>query len=230
MSYILEALKKSSEERSRLVCVATPDGPALSAASQAPRRLAWWPAVIIGVGALTVIAFFGIGAAQRNDTPAPTATVAKTSDTANTPDLAQAPEPTVTAPTTAKVKTRPAHDPAPQPPASAPPADVAPPPKKVAEKPAPPREVPMAAATSGSAPQPASEVRGEMPPALLQQVQAIPISAHIYSSKPAERMVIINGRAVREGDALPSGAIVEQITPDGIAVSFQGYRAKRSVQ
>ena len=88
----------------------------------------------------------------------------------------------------------------------------------------------MAPATSGSAPQAASEVRGEMPPALLQQVQAIPISAHIYSSKPAERMVIINGRAVREGDALPSGAIVEQITPDGISVSFQGYRAKRSVQ
>ena len=69
-----------------------------------------------------------------------------------------------------------------------------------------------------------------MPPALLQQVQAIPISAHIYSSKPAERMVIINGRAVHEGDSLPSGALVEQITPDGISVSFQGYRAKRSVQ
>ena len=227
MSYILEALKKSSEERSRLVCVATPDGPALSAASQAPRRLAWWPAVMIGVGALTVIAFFGIGAAQHNDTPAPTATVAKTSDTANAETaLAR----TDAVPATTKVKSRPAQDTAPQSPTSAPPADVAPPPKKVAEKPAQPREVPMAAATSGSAPQPASEVRGEMPPALLQQVQAIPISAHIYSSKPAERMVIINGRAVREGDALPSGAIVEQITPDGISVSFQGYRAKRSVQ
>ena len=232
MSYILEALKKSSEERSRLVCVAASDGPAVSDASHAPRRPARWPVAIIGVGALAVIAFFGIGAAQRDDAPASPATFAKTndlagiSDTAATADVAKNPERTDAAP--AKVKTRPAKDPAPLSPPSAPPADVAPPPKKLAAKPAPPPEVPPAA--GGPAPQAASEARGEMPPALLQQVQAIPISAHIYSSKPAERMVIINGRAVREGDALPSGALIEQITPDGIAVSFQGYRARRSVQ
>ena len=88
----------------------------------------------------------------------------------------------------------------------------------------------MAPAASGPAPQAAADSRNEMPPALLQQVLAIPISAHIYSSKPAERMVIINGRAVHEGDSLPSGTLVEQITPDGISVSFQGYRAKRPVQ
>ena len=222
MSYILEALKKSSEERARLVCVAASDSPAVSAAGQAIRRPARWPLAIIGVGALAVIAFFGISAAQRNEAPASAATVAKTSDTAATADVAKNPEPADAAPTTAKVKSRPAKDPAPQSPPSAPP------PKKFAAKLAPPPEVPLAA--SGSTPQAASEVRGEMPPALLQQVQAIPISAHIYSSKPAERMVIITGRAVREGDALPSGALVEQITPDGISVSVQGYRAKRSVQ
>ena len=234
MSYILEALKKSSEERSRLVCVAASDGPAVSDASHAPRRPARWPVAIIGVGALAVIAFFGIGAAQRDDAPASPATVAKTndlasiSDTAATADVAKNPERTDAAP--AKVKTRPAKDPAPQSPPSAPPADVAPPPKKVAARPAPPPEVPMALAASGPAPQAAADSRNEMPPALLQQVLAIPISAHIYSSKPAERMVIINGRAVHEGDSLPSGALVEQITPDGISVSFQGYRAKRPVQ
>ena len=234
MSYILEALKKSSEERSRLVCVAASDGPAVSDASHVARRPARWPVAMIGVGALAVIAFFGIGAAQRDDAPASPATVAKTndlasiSDTAATADVAKNPERTDAAP--AKVKTRPAKDPAPQSPPSAPPADVAPPPKKVAARPAPPPEVPMAPAASGPAPQAAADSRNEMPPALLQQVLAIPISAHIYSSKPAERMVIINGRAVREGDALPSGALVEQITPDGISVSFQGYRAKRPVQ
>ena len=234
MSYILEALKKSSEERSRLVCVAASDGPAVSDASHVARRPARWPVAMIGVGALAVIAFFGIGAAQRNETPASPATVAKTndlagiSDTAATADVAKNPERTDAAP--AKVKTRPAKDPAPQSPPSAPPADVAPPPKKVAARPAPPPEVPMALAASGPAPQAAADSRNEMPPALLQQVLAIPISAHIYSSKPAERMVIINGRAVHEGDSLPSGALVEQITPDGISVSFQGYRAKRPVQ
>lgn len=183
---------------------------------------------MIGVGALAAIAFFGIGMDLRNEAPASAATVAKASDTAATVDVAKNPERADAAPATAKVKSRPAKEPAPLSPPSAPPADVAPPPKKLAAKPAPPPEVPPAA--GGPAPQAASEARGEMPPALLQQVQAIPISAHIYSSKPAERMVIINGRAVREGDALPSGALIEQITPDGIAVSFQGYRARRSVQ
>jgi general secretion pathway protein B len=234
MSYILEALKKSSEERSRLVCVAASDGPAVSGASHATRQPARWPVAVIGVGALAVIAFFGIGAVQHNETPTSPATVAKTgdlagiSDAAATADVAKNPERTDAAPATAKVKSRPAPDPAPLSPPSAPPADVVPPPKKVAAKPAPPP--PEAPAASGSAPPAAADSRNEMPPALLQQVLAIPISAHIYSSKPAERMVIIDGRAVREGDALPSGALVEQITPDGISVSLQGYRAKRPVQ
>ena len=226
MSYILEALKKSSEERSRLVCVAAPDGPAVSEASLVARWPARWPVAMIGLGALAVIAFFGITAFERNDAPASPATVTKTGDDA---DAATALERTDAAP--AKVKSRPAKDPAPPSAPSAPPADVAPPPKKLAAKPAPPPELMTAPAASGSAPQAAADSRNdEMPPALLQQVLAIPISAHIYSSKPAERMVIIDGRAVREGDALPSGALVEQITPDGISVSFQGYRAKRPVQ
>ena len=227
MSYILEALKKSSEERSRLVCVAAPDGPAVTGAGQAIRRPARGPTVAIGVGALAAIAFVGITAFERNDAPASPATVTKTGDAA---DAATAFERTDAALATAKVKSRPAKDPAPPSAPSAPPADVAPPPKKAAAKPAPPPELMTAPAASGSAPQAAADSRHEMPPALLQQVLAIPISAHIYSSKPAERMVIIDGRAVREGDALPSGALVEQITPDGISVSFQGYRAKRPVQ
>ena len=227
MSYILEALKKSSEERSRLVCVAAPDGPASSDAGQAPRRLGWWPSVAIGVGALAVIAFVGIGAFERNDAPASPATVAKTSDTADAATASEQAD-AAPAPATAKVKSRPAQDSTPLSPPSAQPADIAPPPKKLAAKPVPPS--PEAPAASGSAPQAAADSRHEMPPALLQQVLAIPISAHIYSSKPAERMVIIDGRAVREGDTLPSGALVEQITPDGISVSLQGYRAKRPVQ
>ncbi len=68
-----------------------------------------------------------------------------------------------------------------------------------------------------------------MPPELQKQVLAVPISAHVYSSKPAERMVIIEGRAVREGDVLASGMTVEQITPAGIAVSYKGYRTNKPV-
>lgn len=68
-----------------------------------------------------------------------------------------------------------------------------------------------------------------MPPELMKQVLAVPIAAHVYSSQPAERMVIIEGRAVREGDTLASGMTIEQITPSGIAVSYKGYRANKPV-
>ena len=251
MSYILEALKKSSEERSRLVCVAASDGPAVSDASHVARRPARWPVAMIGVGALAVAAYVGVGALRPDDArvappAARTGDLAALGDAARTTDAAPAPTPAPTpipapapaqaqaaaqapAPAdapSAKAKTRPVKDRAAETEnqrSVTPSVDVAPPPQQTAAKPAP-------AVASVAAAQPAAEVRGEMPPELLRQVLAIPISAHIYSSKPAERMVIINGRAVHEGDSLPSGALVEQITPDGISVSFQGYRAKRPVQ
>ncbi len=69
----------------------------------------------------------------------------------------------------------------------------------------------------------------EMPPELLRQVQAIPIAAHVYSSRPADRMVVIEGRAAREGDVTASGMAIEQITPTGIVVTYKGYRANRTV-
>ena len=99
----------------------------------------------------------------------------------------------------------------------------------VAKPPQPPSNPPAARIANVPAAEPVTSSRSEMPPELLKQVLAIPISAHVYSGKPAERMIIVDGRAVREGDSLPSGVLVEQITPTGISVSYQGYRANKPV-
>lgn len=229
MSYILEALKKSSEARARLTPDAAPLGPALPDASRATGRSARWPLAAIGIGALSVAAFVGIGALQHDDVrvPPPAAKadeLASIGDAARTADVAQVQAPTDAPP--AKAKARPAKDRAAENQPGAAPADAAPPPQRTAAKSAPPHA--PAPASVAAAP-PGAEARGDMPPELLRQVMAIPISAHIYSSKPAERMVIIDGRAVREGDSLPAGVLIEQITPTGISVSFQGYRANRPV-
>ena len=228
MSYILEALKKSSEARARLTADAAPLGRALPDVGRATRRSVGWPVAAIGIGALTVAAFVGIGALQHDDarvTPAADAgELAGIGDAARTADVAQVQAPTEAPP--AKAKARPAKDRAAENQPGVVPVDAAPPPQKTVGKPVP-NHAPAPASVAAA--QPGSETRSEMPPELLRQVLAIPISAHIYSSKPAERMVIIDGRAVREGDSLPAGVLIEQITPTGISVSFQGYRANRPV-
>ena len=46
----------------------------------------------------------------------------------------------------------------------------------------------------------------------------------MYAENPAERFVFINMRKLREGEALPEGVRVEQITPDGVDLFYQGKR------
>ena len=53
-------------------------------------------------------------------------------------------------------------------------------------------------------------------------VPALNLNLHVYSTKPAERMVFINGRKYREGDTLQEGPVVRQITPDGVILELRG--------
>lgn len=45
---------------------------------------------------------------------------------------------------------------------------------------------------------------------------------HVYDADPAKRFVFINMRKLREGEALPEGVRVEEITPSGAKLSYQG--------
>ncbi len=64
----------------------------------------------------------------------------------------------------------------------------------------------------------------ELPAGIRDGVPEMAISVHFYSSRPASRMVRINGNILREGDALASGLILEEITPEGGIFSYRGYR------
>ncbi|MBZ0154757.1 MAG: general secretion pathway protein GspB [Alphaproteobacteria bacterium] len=82
-------------------------------------------------------------------------------------------------------------------------------------------------------PAPAAEKKvlafGELPVSVQQSLPALQISGHFYSSTPSSRIVSINGRTVREGQEAAEGVIVERITPDGVILSFQGYRFHQGV-
>jgi general secretion pathway protein B len=46
----------------------------------------------------------------------------------------------------------------------------------------------------------------------------------VYSGKPKDRLVGINDRMLREGASLGPDLVLEQITPDGMVLSYKGYR------
>lgn len=53
---------------------------------------------------------------------------------------------------------------------------------------------------------------------------------HQYSSRPRNRFVTINNQTLQEGESVAPGITLEQITPDGMILSYQGYRFRRGVQ
>jgi general secretion pathway protein B len=50
------------------------------------------------------------------------------------------------------------------------------------------------------------------------------LELHVYSSKPPERFVFVNGSRYREGDTTREGAQVEEITRDGVVMNLRGNR------
>jgi general secretion pathway protein B len=50
------------------------------------------------------------------------------------------------------------------------------------------------------------------------------LDIHVYSNKPAERFVFVNMRKYLEGQTLGEGPAVERITPDGVVLNSQGLR------
>jgi len=81
-------------------------------------------------------------------------------------------------------------------------------------------------------PQPDSRPRlptaAELPVAIQRGLPGIRISAHIYSDKPASRMVIINDKTVREGETVAGGLMIEEITREGVIFRFQARRFRMS--
>jgi len=53
-----------------------------------------------------------------------------------------------------------------------------------------------------------------------QLVPDMSFAGHVYSSNAASRSVIINGRAMSEGEMLTQGMSIEQITPRGVIFRF----------
>ena len=50
------------------------------------------------------------------------------------------------------------------------------------------------------------------------------LDIHVYSETPADRFVFVNMTKHREASRLQSGPVVEEITPEGVVLTYQGTR------
>ena len=252
MSYILDALRKSDEQlrRGATPTLQTPQSPPPAAARPRTFWMVALAVLLLGGGVLigALGPWQGSPPAQVAALPAPKPPAAPTA-----PPAAMAPAPVMATP-----KPQPVVE-APQPAPAAPPAMAAPKPQPVATNPpAPavraersPKTTTVAAAkpsapapgkpdAQGKAadaarkpappPQPPVVALSDLPVSVQQEMPRLAISAHAYSSVPRERLVGIEDRVLREGDEAAPGLVLEQITPDGMIMTYKGYRFRRGAR
>ncbi len=67
----------------------------------------------------------------------------------------------------------------------------------------------------------------ELPPEILQEFPKMAISGYSYSATSKERVVAINDHLIQEGQYLADGLKLEQITQDSLIFSYKNYRFRK---
>jgi general secretion pathway protein B len=207
MSFILDALKKSENERARQ------NGPARLEARVVPRRrgVPIW-AIALGVVLVTNLAVLMWMLTRA--TPQPVVAPAPAAVPPEQPPAARAePVPPQAAPTTLTLPPLPAPLP------GVPPADEAQGAAAVVNpadyRPALPRGT-DARSADASLPSAAQLTATGLP--------ALRLALHAYDDIPANRYVLLNSQRLREGDTAAEGVRVERITPEGVVLSWRGQQ------
>lgn len=215
MSYILEALKKAELKREQEEPSKVPTF--LTGPVREPVHRVRWPYFL--AAALLLNAVLGAWYLIPRKTPAASAPI-------------QATTPIQTGP--AVIVRAPAQD-------IRKPAPSAPGPKEVpvfvvsaepARRPSVPEAAPMhqASLTKPSTMKPQARGAGrvlslnELPSAIRSTLPEFRVSGHAYTPESQTRVVRINEKILQEGQDLSPGLRVEEIVPDGIVMSYGGYR------
>jgi general secretion pathway protein B len=66
----------------------------------------------------------------------------------------------------------------------------------------------------------------ELPEDIRRDLPKLVVSGSVYSSNPAQRMLVLNGLVVQEGGTPHNDVVLEQIRPKSAVLLFKGYRYK----
>jgi general secretion pathway protein B len=252
MSYILDALRKSDQQRRRGAAPTLLLGQATAVVRKQPAFLVYGLLAALLLGAGMAIGWLRPWQAEHA-APAATQSDANVRQSVPAqPEIATAPAPALAPPPVAAPALAPVRAPAAVPvpaPASVKsksPASVkSPSPASVGtEAPGKPQDEvaavsskatavpqqPPAPAVAGAAPAQNVISMAELPLALQQELPAMAISFHAYSGNPRDRLVGIDNRMLREGDDVAPGLKLEQITPEGMILGYKGYSFRRGVK
>jgi general secretion pathway protein B len=64
----------------------------------------------------------------------------------------------------------------------------------------------------------------DLPETITKQLPAIVISAHVYSTNPLQRSIVINDKFMEEGEYVLDDLVLKEITADGAIFDYQGTR------
>ncbi len=233
MSYILEALKKSEQERG------AGNSPSVQTIHSAGLQYAQpkkpvWPYILAAVITLNVIALIVFFAPSGE--PVDRRAAINTMPASPAPDQTMSSTPAVPA-----AKPAPPPQPAPN---QSPPAQASIEPHiriRQTDQPAPQAEAaPPASSHSMDNYQPAISMQTRNDYVSVVDVRDLPLdiqaripdmvfSAHVYSSNPQQRSVVINGNFMEQGDMLTPHLRLDEITADGVVFDFDGARFRTSV-
>jgi len=64
----------------------------------------------------------------------------------------------------------------------------------------------------------------ELSPEVQAKIPSLKFAGHTYSAEPSQRMIIINGRILREGDMITPDTRLTEITWEGVIMTCSGIR------
>lgn len=235
MSYILDALRRADAERERGAVPNIHAQPyaAPSGEADAPRTTPPWLWIVLTVLAVAVIGLgwkLFAGDPPREQVQVATAPVAAVPAPAPAP--APAATPSVTPPPSPvplqPVQALPITPPTPASRAAATPSKTTAKAAAARAEPAPAAAAP-AATTAAPASTPASAVEriyavAELPDDVRRSLPALPIGGAMYSKNAADRMLIIGGQVMHEGDTVAPDLKLEQIRLKSAVFRYKAYR------
>jgi len=216
MSYILDALRKSDQQRRRNAAPTLLTLQPSAVVHKRPAYLTYGLLAAMLVGGGVAIGWLRPWQSEQG--------------------VPRTPEPVAVKPIESKPIESKAGQPAPAAPGIAQPAtpepksDALPPEAKAPEsgRTAPPeRHVDIAAADAAGETVISME---KLPTSIRQELPKLMVSVHAYSNIPGKRLVGIDNRILREGDYVVPGLKLEEITPDGMILGYKGYRFRRGVK